>query len=67
MAETSDQQLQKAPSRRLPNKREVERFDRILDAAAALFAEVDFDAVTTDDIAARAANYIGRWAGTFPR
>jgi len=57
MAETSDQQLQ-ALLATPKQARSRERFDRILDAAA-LFAEVGYDAVTTDDIAAQADTSVG--------
>jgi AcrR family transcriptional regulator len=63
MAETSDQE----PRWRLPKQaRSRERFDRILDAAAALFAEIGYDAVTTDDIAARANTSVGGLYRFFP-
>lgn len=66
MAEISDQDPQ-APRWRLPKQaRSRERFDRILDAAAALFAEVGYDAVTADDIAARADTSVGGLYRFFP-
>ncbi|NJK51756.1 MAG: TetR/AcrR family transcriptional regulator [Leptolyngbyaceae cyanobacterium SU_3_3] len=66
MAETSDRDPQ-APRWRLPKQaRSRERFDRILDAAAALFAEVGYDAVTADDIAARADTSVGGLYRFFP-
>lgn len=66
MAETSDQEPQN-PRWRLPKQaRSRERFDRILDAAAELFAEIGYDAVTTDDIAARANTSVGGLYRFFP-
>ncbi|MBW4471895.1 MAG: TetR/AcrR family transcriptional regulator [Stenomitos rutilans HA7619-LM2] len=66
MAETFEQAPQ-APRWRLPKQaRSRERFDRILDAAAALFAEVGYDAVTTDDIAAQANTSVGGLYRFFP-
>lgn len=63
MAETSNQD----PRWRLPKQaRSRERFDRILDAAAELFAEVGYDAVTADDIAARADTSVGGLYRFFP-
>ena len=52
---------------RLPKQaRSRERFDRILDAAAELFVEVGYDAVTADDIAARADTSVGGLYRFFP-
>lgn len=66
MVETSDREPQE-PRWRLPKQaRSRERFDRILDAAAALFAEVGYDAVTADDIAARADTSVGGLYRFFP-
>jgi AcrR family transcriptional regulator len=66
MAKTSDQEPQE-PRWRLPKQaRSRERFDRILDAAAELFAEVGYDAVTADDIAARADTSVGGLYRFFP-
>lgn len=66
MAEIFDQDPQ-APRWRLPKQaRSRERFDRILDAAAALFAEVGYEAVTADDIAARADTSVGGLYRFFP-
>lgn len=63
MAEIFDRK----PRWRLPKQaRSRERFDRILDAAAALFAEVGYDNVTTDDIAARADTSVGGLYRFFP-
>jgi AcrR family transcriptional regulator len=66
MAEIFDQDRQ-APRWRLPKQaRSRERFDRILDAAAALFAEVGYDVVTADEIAARADTSVGGLYRFFP-
>jgi AcrR family transcriptional regulator len=66
MAEKSPPEPQE-PRWRLPKQaRSRERFDRILDAAAELFAEVGYDAVTTDDIAARANTSVGGLYRFFP-
>jgi AcrR family transcriptional regulator len=66
MAKISDQDPQ-SPRWRLPKQaRSRERFDRILDAAAALFAEVGYNAVTADDIAARADTSVGGLYRFFP-
>lgn len=66
MAETSEQEPQE-PRWRLPKQaRSRERFERILDAAAELFAEVGYDAVTADDIAARADTSVGGLYRFFP-
>jgi AcrR family transcriptional regulator len=66
MAKIFDQDRQ-APRWRLPKQaRSRERFDRILDAAAALFAEVGYDAVTADEIAARADTSVGGLYRFFP-
>lgn len=66
MAKLSDHNPQ-APRWRLPKQiRSRERFDHILDAAAALFAEVGYDAVTADDIAARADTSVGGLYRFFP-
>ncbi len=63
MAEKSRQE----PRWRLPKQaRSRKRFDRILEAAAALFAEIGYDAVTTDDIAARADTSVGGLYRFFP-
>lgn len=63
MAEIFDRK----PRWRLPKQaRSRERFDRILDAAAALFAEVGYDGVTADDIAARADTSVGGLYRFFP-
>lgn len=66
MPKISDRTPQ-APRWRLPKQaRSRERFDRILDAAAELFAEVGYDAVTADDIAARADTSVGGLYRFFP-
>lgn len=66
MAETVEQEPQ-APRWRLPKQaRSRERFDRILDAAAELFAEIGYDSVTADDIAARADTSVGGLYRFFP-
>lgn len=63
MAEISDQE----PRWRLPKQaRSRQRFERILDAAAELFAEVGYDAVIADDIAARADTSVGGLYRFFP-
>ncbi|MDX2273562.1 MAG: TetR/AcrR family transcriptional regulator [Cyanobacteriota bacterium] len=55
------------PLWRLPQQaRSRQRFDRILDAAAELFAEAGYDSVTTDDIAARAKTSVGSLYRFFP-
>lgn len=55
------------PLRRLPKQaRSRERFNRILDAAAELFAEVGYESVTTDEIAARANTSVGGLYRFFP-
>jgi AcrR family transcriptional regulator len=46
--------------------RSRERFNRILDAAAELFVEIGYEAVTTDDIAARANTSVGGLYRFFP-
>jgi AcrR family transcriptional regulator len=56
-----------APLWRLPKQaRSRKRFDEILDAAAALFAESGYDSVTTDEIAARANTSVGGLYRFFP-
>lgn len=56
-----------ASMRRLPKqKRSRERVERILDAAAFVFAEVGYEAATTHAIAARAATAIGSLYQFFP-
>jgi len=46
--------------RRLPQQaRSRERFNRILDAAAELFAEIGYESATTDEIAKRANTSVG--------
>jgi AcrR family transcriptional regulator len=58
---------QPAPLWRLPQQaRSRQRFNRILDAAAVLFAEKGYDSVTTDDIAAKADTSIGGLYRFFP-
>ncbi|MEA5625954.1 TetR/AcrR family transcriptional regulator [Nostoc sp. UHCC 0251] len=53
--------------RRLPQQaRSRERFNRILNAAAELFAEVGFESTTTDEIAARAKTSVGGLYRFFP-
>src|SRR5687767_3537228 len=55
------------PKRRVPlQKRSQERVQRILDAAAELFAERGFDAATMEEIAARAETSIGSVYQFFP-
>lgn len=66
MAKTSRQEPQELRWRLPKQARSRERFDRILDAAAALFAEIGYDAVTTDDIAARANTSVGGLYRFFP-
>jgi AcrR family transcriptional regulator len=61
--------LQPAPPelRRVPTQaRSKERFERILDAADAVFADVGFDAATMDAIAERAGTSIGSVYQFFP-
>jgi len=66
MTETVEQEPQ-APRWRLPKQaRSRERFERILDAAAELFAEIGYDAVTADNIAARADTSVGGLYRFFP-
>lgn len=66
MAKISDQDPQE-PRWRLPKQaRSRQRFEQILDAAAELFAEVGYDAVTADDIAARANTSVGGLYRFFP-
>ncbi|HEY9697448.1 MAG TPA: TetR/AcrR family transcriptional regulator [Trichocoleus sp.] len=66
MPEIPDRNPQ-TPRWRLPKQaRSRERFDRILDAAAELFVEVGYDAVTADDIAARADTSVGGLYRFFP-
>ncbi len=53
--------------RRLPQQaRSRERFNRILDAAAELFAEIGYESATTDQIAARANTSVGGLYRFFP-
>lgn len=53
--------------RRLPQQaRSWARFNRILDAAAELFAEIGYESVTTDEIAARANTSVGGLYRFFP-
>ncbi len=55
------------PDRRVPSQaRSLERVERILDAAAFVFAEVGFEAATTEGIAARADTSIGSLYQFFP-
>jgi AcrR family transcriptional regulator len=55
------------PSRRVPTQaRSKERVERILDAAAHVFAEAGFEASTTEAIAARAETSIGSVYQFFP-
>jgi AcrR family transcriptional regulator len=55
------------PPWRLPKQaRSRERFNRILDAAAELFAEIGYESVTTDEIAARANTSVGGLYRFFP-
>ncbi|MBW4517023.1 MAG: TetR/AcrR family transcriptional regulator [Timaviella obliquedivisa GSE-PSE-MK23-08B] len=66
MAKLSDQDPQE-PRWRLPQQaRSRKRFEQILDAAAELFAEAGYDAVTADDIAARADTSVGGLYRFFP-
>jgi AcrR family transcriptional regulator len=66
MPESPDRTPQ-TPRWRLPKQaRSQERFDRILDAAAALFVEVGYDAVTADAIAAQAETSVGGLYRFFP-
>lgn len=66
MAKSFDRNPQ-TPRWRLPQQaRSRERFDLILDAAAALFVEVGYNAVTADDIAARADTSVGGLYRFFP-
>lgn len=52
---------------RLPQQaRSWERFNRILDAAAELFAEIGYESATTDKIAARANTSVGGLYRFFP-
>lgn len=58
---------QSAPLWRVPQQaRSWERFHRILDAAAELFAEIGYESVTTDEIAARANTSVGGLYRFFP-
>jgi AcrR family transcriptional regulator len=53
--------------RRLPQQaRSRERFNRILDAAAELFAEIGYESATTDEIAKRANTSVGGLYRFFP-
>lgn len=55
------------PSRRVPRQaRSRERVERILDAAAHVFAEAGFEGATTEAIAARAGTSIGSVYQFFP-
>ncbi len=55
------------PSRRVPRQaRSRERVERILDAAAHVFADAGFEAATTEAIAARAETSIGSVYQFFP-
>ncbi len=55
------------PRWRAPQQaRSWERFHRILDAAAELFAEVGYESVTTDEIAAQAKTSVGGLYRFFP-
>jgi AcrR family transcriptional regulator len=55
------------PSRRVPRQaRSKERVERILDAAAHVFAEAGYEAATTEAIAARAETSIGSVYQFFP-
>jgi len=57
----------KEPSRRVPTQaRSKERVERILGAAAHVFAEAGFEAATTEAIAARAETSIGSVYQFFP-
>ena len=59
--------LSPQPRWRLPKQaRSRDRFDRILDAAAELFAEVGYNSVTADEIAARANTSVGGLYRFFP-
>ncbi len=63
MAETRRQE----PRWRIPQQaRSRERFNQILDAAAELFAEVGYESVTADEIAARANTSVGGLYRFFP-
>lgn len=63
MAETPRQE----PRWRIPKQaRSRERFNQILDAAAELFAEFGYEAVTTDEIAARSQTSVGGLYRFFP-
>lgn len=63
MAEGPD----KEQRQRLPQQaRSRKRFDRILDAAAELFAEIGYESATTDEIAARANTSVGGLYRFFP-
>lgn len=54
-------------TRRLPQQaRSRERFNRILNAAAELFAEIGYESATTDAIAARANTSVGGLYRFFP-
>jgi AcrR family transcriptional regulator len=61
--------MSEAPTtlRRVPSQaRGQRRFDRVLDAAEAVFAAVGFEAATTNDIARRAETSIGSLYQFFP-
>jgi len=63
MAEEPYQEQQQ----RVPQQaRSWKRFNRILDAAAELFAEIGYESVTTDQIAARANTSVGGLYRFFP-
>lgn len=58
---------QATPLRRVPTQaRSRKRYEAILDAAAVLFADVGFDAATTEGIAKRAGTSIGSVYQFFP-
>jgi AcrR family transcriptional regulator len=59
--------FQAPPIWRVPQQaRSWERFHHILDAAANLFAEIGYESVTTDDIAAKANTSVGGLYRFFP-
>lgn len=59
--------MTKEPQWRIPKQaRSRERFNRILDAAAELFAEIGYESATTDQIAARADTSVGGLYRFFP-
>jgi AcrR family transcriptional regulator len=59
---TTDKKVRRVPTQ----ARSQERVERVLDAAAHVFAEVGFDAATTEGIAARAGTSIGSVYQFFP-